>query len=376
MTTRNHRVRFSENNYAALTAAQIQVSSELASFPIENLINPFRSRAFKFAGRFTITSTTNKLYINDGGDKTVTLTAGEYTTPDALATELQTQLNSASSNWTVTYDTGGGTYRFVISNTGSVTLRLSVSTDAVWTTIGFTTITNQIGTSFTANEQRNHYPNETITFDMGFNADMGFFGLIGALDEVFTISTSATVRLLGSNLDEWTAPPFDQTLSIQDTGILQFLDDIESAYRFWRLEVTDLYNPNGNQGISLGFLYLGDYVTLTNRNISLGFSKGQIDPSEIQESESGVLHFDVKTKYEIFEGLRIGLLDRADKDALEKMYNKLGSTTPFFISLDPTLCITDELRELTKYVVFNNAPRLLHIISDTFSMSLSLREVV
>lgn len=379
MSTRNKRIRFMTNNFAELISASISVSSALSAFPISNAINKFRSRVFKFSGRFTISSTTNKLYINDGAPKTISLTAGEYTTPALLATHIQTQLNATSSGWTVTYDSVGETFRFIIANTGSVTLRLSTTTDAVWTTIGYTTSLDIVGTSFTADRQRNHYPNETITMDMGFNATMTFLGLIGPLNEVFSINEGATVKLLGSNLNQWTTPPLSITLDVTDKGILRHLDDqTDTAYRFWRIELDDTASPNpaGPEGVSIGNLYLGDYITLSNRNVGIGFDKGDVDKSDVEESTSGVLHFDRKTKYQTISGASIGLLDKADKDTLSAMYEKLGNTTPFYVSLDPTLAVTDELTELTLYVVFPVEPRLIHIIAETYSMSLSFRELV
>jgi hypothetical protein len=371
-----------ENNLAELTTGQITVSSELASFPFTNAISKFRSRVWKPSGRFTIDSTNKNIYINDGSDKTAVLTEGEYTTPELLATEIQTQLNSVSSNWTVTYLRSAGKYKFNLANTGSVTLRLLTTTNAAWETLGYELAFNPTDTNFEAQFQRNHWPNETVTFDLGYNAPITFFALIGPLNEVFSVSTSATIELLGSNLNQWDSPPFSVTIDHNDLGAFKFLDDLigddglSTAYRFWRVVITDVGNVGGPNGISIGNIYLGDYLTLDNRNIKSGFERNDIDPSRVDQSESGVLHFDTRTKYRTINGASFDVLPKADKDTLTTLFNKLGTTTPFYISIDPLACTTDTINELTFYCVFNESPSFTHIINETYSMSFSVREVL
>ena len=83
-TTTNERIRFMDNNLAELTTAGTTFSSALAAFPSTNLTNKFRSKVWKPSGLFEIIAGTNdKLYINDGVDKTITLTASStaYTAP-------------------------------------------------------------------------------------------------------------------------------------------------------------------------------------------------------------------------------------------------------------------------------------------------------
>lgn len=132
----NHRIRFMRNNLISLSVNSFTFSSETTGFEAANVLNTNRSETWKPSGNFTIDSTNNIIYINDGSNKDIAITEGNYATPDLMATEIQTKLNASSSNWTVSYDTGGGTFKFTISNTSSVTLRLSSTTNAVWDTIG------------------------------------------------------------------------------------------------------------------------------------------------------------------------------------------------------------------------------------------------
>ena len=376
MTTRNKKIRFMDNNFAELITSSIAKTSELSSFPFTNAINKFRSRVWKPAGNFTITLDSNDLlYINDGADKTVTLTAGDYTY-STLASHIETQLNASSSGWTCTYDTAGGTYKFTIGNSGSVTLRLSETTEAVWNTLGFVTSTDLTGTSFPANEQRNH-TSEHVTFDLGYNAEMTFFAMIGPLDEVFSISGNATVTLSASNLNQWDAPPFSLSLSRTDKGIYRFLDDqSDTAYRFWRVEIVDKFNSGGPEGISIGNIYLGDYTTLTTRNIEQGFNISDVDPSKTFVSESGALHFDEKTKYSNLSSIVLPFLSQTEKDDILNLYENLGTTTPFYVALDPLENTITNLYDLTKYVIFASPPTVNHIKTSTYTIGMQFRELV
>jgi hypothetical protein len=103
------KARFMGNNLIALTTNNVTFSSETTGYEGENALNDFRSNVWKASGHFSITSSNNLLYINDGSNKTITLTAASYTTPSALATHIQTQLNASSSNWTGTYNAVAGT---------------------------------------------------------------------------------------------------------------------------------------------------------------------------------------------------------------------------------------------------------------------------
>ena len=376
MTTRNCRIRFCENNQAELITSSIAYSSQLSAFPFSNSINRFRSRVWKHSGHFLIDSSNNKIFIDDGSPKTITLSDGPYTTPDLLATHIQTKLNASSTNWTVQYDTLTGDYRFKISHTGTATLCFSQTSNAVWDTLGYTLTSDTAGTTFMAQEQRNH-TEEYAIFDLGWNAPVTFISIIGPLNETFTISNNATVKLQGSNLNQWTSPPFEITLDVTDKGIMRFLDDYsDTSYRYFKISIVDKLNPLGPEGISIGHIYIGDYITLNQYNVSNGIDVQDFDPSTVVESESGVLHFDTRTKYGKFSNLSIGVIERDDRINLMNMYERIGKVTPFYISLDPTNQISDDIFELTKYVVFDDQPKFKHIISDLYSMSFSTREVI
>jgi hypothetical protein len=372
------KARFMGNNLIALTTNNVTFSSETTGYEGENALNDFRSNVWKASGHFSITSSNNLLYINDGSNKTITLTAASYTTPSALATHIQTQLNASSSNWTVTYNAVAGTYRFVISNTGSVTLRMTQQTNAAWDTLGFVGTTDVSGTSFTADEQRNH-TSEHITVDFGYIARVTFLGMVGDISTNFKISGDATITIKANNINDFTSPPFSTSTNASEKGVFCHLDLTagvdDTSYRYWKIEITDKFNVNGPEGIEVGNIYLGDSTELS-RNVQEGFQFIEIDPSTKSESEAGVVFFDRRVKYGAFPRMTFFFIDRDDRDTFFNLFKFVGTTTPFYFSLDPELSISNDISEFTRFVVFESPPEYPHEKFENFSVDITLREVV
>ena len=383
----NPRIRVMYNNLASLNTSSLSFSSETTGFEASNALNSFRSSTWKMSGRFEISdgsatydgAQNDQLYINDGGNVTVTVTAGQYATPELLATQIQTDLNAASSNWTVTYDNvgGNGSYKFTIANTGSVTIRESQTTNAIWDTLGYTSGADQTGTSFEANEQRNH-TSEYLRFDIGYRSSMQFLAVIGDVSTSLGLSSQATVTLKGNNIDaNWGSAPLSETITVTEKGIFAFLDTSASVtYRYWQFEIEDKYNSTAGPNIEIGQFYLGSYETPTSRNMTVGFKETQVDPSTVSESEGGVLYFDTRDKYTKLEGISIPYLEDADKQVFVDLFDEVGVTTPFYISLDPLLNINTDITDFTRYVVFMNSPDFTNVSTCRFSTVLNVREVI
>ena len=78
MAARNKSIRFGANNFLTdLAAASVSVASEMTNFGKANLTNVQRTKVYRTNGNFTIGSTNNSIYINDGTDRTITLTSAK-----------------------------------------------------------------------------------------------------------------------------------------------------------------------------------------------------------------------------------------------------------------------------------------------------------
>jgi hypothetical protein len=369
-----NRARFANNNQlTTLAAARTTYSSQQSNFPYTNVQSDARYLVWKPAGNFTVTTSNQKLYINDGADKTATITAGNYI-PATLATAVASALNAVSSTWTCTYSTT--TRSFTIGHTGSATLRETQTTDAAWDMLGYTNGTDHAGTSFLADHSRNH-THESVVWDFGGTMAGDFFALIGQINEVFTISNVATISLKASAVNNFTSPAFTATLTRTDDGIFAFNDATSSpAYRYWEFKFIDRENTIGPTGFSISHIYLGDYDTLTQTNVAKGFEKNLVDLSEMSTSQAGSRFFKTQSKYWTFQNTQIQQMTEAERIVYQDFFQLFGVHTAFYFSLDSSVVVSSAINELTKFVRFGSAPKFENLIRDIYTMTFSLDEVV
>ena len=377
MAEENHRIRFMYKNLLELSSTVISRSSEISPTVFTNCLNGFRSKYWSPSGNFTIDSTNNKIYINDGTDKTATLTNGNYATPALLAAQIQSKLNSVSTNWTVTYemDVYLSKYFFKITRTTSATLKLSNQTNALWDTIGFITSVDLVGTSFSANEIRVH-TNEFVEVDFGYNANVGFIALVGLLDKRFSLSTDAIFRVRANNLNDFTSAPLDVECEVTENGVYEFLPDDVSPYRYWRIDIIDRMNTNGPYNFVFSNLFMGDYLTFTNKNIGNGLNEKVIDLSKVSSSENGTRFYNVGMKYSEFSSAAFAYIDKEQKKALLDFFKEVGLTNSFYVSFDPLKKISSTIDEYTRLVTWKDEPTFIQVVRDLHNTSLSFVEVV
>jgi hypothetical protein len=360
-------IRFMYNNF--LESSFTYSSQYSASFPASYAYNSSRSRLWRTGGNFEVKSTNCKIYINDGSNKTVTLTTGSYTYT-TLATEMQTQLNISSSNWTVTYSTT--TNKFVIArSSGTKILRLSVTTDAAWDMLGFTQSLDQV--VYSPDESRIH-TSEWLQCDMGVPQKATFMALLGEIDATFGLSTNAVVKIRANNIDNWTSPGLDISVTPAGGSVMSFFDDSSSVYRYWRIEIIDRENTLGPTGLYFSYAYLGDHLTLANTNIASGFSKSYTDPSNTVQSESGAIYIEERPRYLEYSSSEIQLITDDDRDNLEQFFYDVGIRTPFFVSLDPGLEVSTNLPDNTRLMIMTESPQFSHVYRGYYNVSFSMRE--
>lgn len=364
------QVRFMNNNFLQ---SSFTYSSQLSSFPAVNVFNTSRSKVWKPAGNFEITTSNQKLYINDGSDKTITLTVGAYTYA-TLAAHIQTMLNASSSNWVCTYD-NLLTYKFTISrSSGTNVLRKSQTTNAVWDTLGYTGVVDISSDPFIADEQRNH-TSEWVQCDLGVPQLATFGGILSGIDKIFTLSTSATIKCRANNIDYWVSPPVDITITPGQISAMALLDTANSAtYRFWRFEIMDRKNFRGPEGLEFAFMYIGDHTTIVNTNWATGFSKELTDPSNLLQSENGALFFEKRPRYLTINNCSIELINAQEREDIEQLFYDIGTRQPMFVSIDPDVAVSLSLEELTRFMIMTRPPKLDHILRDYYNISFEMRE--
>lgn len=346
-------------------------SSELnPSYPIGNLSNNYRGRPVKFNGTFIVDSANDKLYINDGGDVTVVVTQGTYTSRADFVQAVQDALDSFSSGFTFTWDPT--TKSFSISRATPFSLRLSQTTDAIHNTIGFTGNTDLTGqTYYEADQRRFHWPSEFIKIDFGYFPDIGFLGIISDSRYVFSLSLTANVRIQANTIDDFTSPPLDRVLDITEQGIFEFFDDDDYNYRYWKLVIED---NNGLDDPKIGYMYLGEFHKFDNRYNAQGGENYSEDFSEIFKSEAGQIYALEKQNQKKYESITIQMIAPNDRDFLFDIWSRFKTVKPFFISIDPKLEISNNLSDYTFLCSFNSAPKFVHYSGNKYNTSFGVSE--
>lgn len=363
-------IRFMNNNFLE---SVFTYSSQQASFPATNTTNKSRSRVWKPAGNFEVLSTNRNIYINDGSNKTVQLDLGSYTY-STLASHIQTKLNAASSNWTCTYD-DLLTFKFTITRaSGTKILRKSQTTNAAWDMLGYTGTNDITSAPFVADEQRNH-TSEWVKCDMAIPQQATFCGIISGIDEIFTLSATATVKCQANNIDYWVNPPVNITVPVGKISAMAFLDDDNFAtYRYWKIEIIDRLNYLGPKGLKFAYMYVGDHTSITLSNMATGFTKELTDPSPILQSENGALFFEKRPRYLSIQNASIQLLSGSERDDIEQLFYDLGTREPFFVAIDPGVAVTQNIEELTRFMVMTRSPTLENVIRDYYNIGFDMRE--
>lgn len=365
MSTTNS-IRFGNNNFVNADAT-MTYSTFNSSYPVARIYDPRRSIYSLFRGNFLIDATNNKIYINDGGDKTITLTSAEYTGA-TLATHIQTQLNASSSNWTCSYSST--TYKFTINRTsGTGVLKFTTTTTAAWDTLGYTTAVDT-NVPVTSDESRIH-THEYIVLDLGTSQTIGFVGVVGPIDEEFGFSSYSTIKIQGNNTNTWTSPTTNVTLTRDSSGAFAFPD---TSHRYWRLYFEDRENASGPTALKIGYISISTALTYAVTSIANGFSVEYVDNSSVIASENGTKYFDTRPVYWTLSG-GIGLVSGTEMTDLQQFFFDTGITEPFFISIDPSLSVFSYHRDVTKLVRFSSVPTLTHVIRDVFNASIEVEEL-
>lgn len=370
-------IRFCQNNLLQLPTTVLTASSALAAFPVSNAVDSYRYRAWMTGGRFVITAANQQIHINTGGNLTANVAIASYTSGAALATAIAAALNAVSTAWSCSYsDTTG---KFTISRgPAPATLRLTVTTNAIWDTIGFTSgvDTSANPAAAVSNVRRNH-TSESILFDLSTAQEIRAFFAIGAAAQYFKISSTAVQTLKANNIPSMIGAPISISITAEDQGNFKFLETDafpNTTYRYWEWEFQDRENPNGPY-FPVNQIYLGRFISPVLTNLHLGLVREIIDDSREFKSSGGSKFWRRVPRYWRYSSTSVEYLIDSDRTELERVFSEIGTTTPIFISYDPDASISATVGEFTKYMRVDSAS-VSHQLYKYFNIDFSADELI
>jgi hypothetical protein len=367
------RIKFFATNFIedSLTVDLIS-SSEDASFPASNVQDQFRGKVWRSSGNFKIDGSNNLLVFNDGSDKTILITSGDYTA-SALASELQTKLNSSSSGFTVTYSTVS--LKFTIARTTTFSILWSDPVCTIRQTLGFGSIDDTGASSYLAHELRICWPSEYLIFDIGVSDNPKAIFIIDANNSEIKIQDTATIKLQGSLTNSWNSPE-SITLDNDNYTIAKININglFSSGKRFFKVNIEDVNNPTGY--IQSGKIYIGDCYEIESTDIQRNFQETYTDLSTIDRSLSGQIYVDENSYFNTYGEISLELCNKTDADFIKNLWATHRKSKPFFVAFDSELKVTDELSEWTKYVRLTSEPTFTSVTCDLYNVSISVEEVI
>jgi hypothetical protein len=308
----------------------------------------------------------DKLDFTEGvtGAAVATITEGNYPTGDALADEIETQMNyeATDNTYTVTYEsTGSDAYKFVITRaTGSETIDLDWydgpnASDTIGPDIGFAVTADDTGGTEYIADNESYKSREYVDLNIGTASGVKLSSVLG-----HNLTASSTVTLYGGA----SSPPTTYTSDLDGTGDLRMLF-LDETYQYWRFLFDDIDNQDGYTEV--GLCWLSSYDTVS-RGVEEGYGDGRAELSTVAMSDQGTPFYDIKRTKKTWQvGFR--QLTEADKTTLETMLDYTKNSRAIFFSLDPASYPITK----TRYVTVNARP-FQHAQVENWDVDLTLTE--
>lgn len=216
----------------------------------------------------------------------------------------------------------------------------------------------------------------TLTCDMTFPDKINTLILFAPLGDPLGISREAVIKLRADNVNVWDSPELDIEIDmVVDDKLVYFTNtDLDTYYRFWQVSIEDPTNTNGY--LEFAYIYLGDYLTTTVRNLAPKFQWEQVHTVRESRALDGTSYFDSRYKYDRLKATKFSYVNSEDRELLQDLYNRKGKDLSFPICVDPTSVISNNKEELTKLVRFATNFNATQQSQERYNLSMSFNEVI
>ena len=333
--------RLNVTNRIAAAATLLSASSEQPSAPKAWLKDQLRSKTWRSKLGWNVRAGENdKLDFTEGvtGDATATLTAGNYATGAALATEIQTQMDAAATDNTYTVTYSGSTNKFTIARaTGTATFGLEWATGANATTsigrdLGFDVSADDTGLLSYEGDNASFKSREWVKADLGSPRSVASGIVIN-----HNLGAVGTIRLQGNATDVWTSPTVDQLLTGNADIRIAYI--AEQSLRYWRLLIDDV--SSNTAGYSEVGIWSSGPNTQPTVGYSIDFALQWQQLSEVSVAISGA-HFQDERPQRPVWSLVWSEVPEADRALLRAALKAVPRGKSFFFTFDATTPLETE----------------------------------
>lgn len=356
------KIRFAWDNKA--DDATITSTSEHLNFPDDNVTHRWHTRSWRSRygagsgwGTFLITAaSSDRLDFEETGGVNLAaiLTPGTYTA-DSLCTHLKAQMEAVGGS-TYTWEYLDDTNRFKVTSNGAGgggILNLEwVSGPNTARSVG-DVLGHDMGAggddggalTYTAEYDRIHTREEVI-FDLGSTQAIQAIAIKNN-----NFQSDASVSIHGNPTNAWASPAVTYTFGAIDNDLMVYFWASAQSYRWWKIIIEDVDNPDGY--VEMGRVFLGGYFSPT-RGFKEDYGDNIIDPSDVMFSKGGQVSSNEEDEY-ISVDLSFPAAT-ADFATFKSIFNDRGRRKDFFVCLD-----TDNFATETYYMKFASQFEARHI---------------
>jgi hypothetical protein len=368
--------RILDSNYVFQTDTTLSATSTNPNFPLTNLRKYHRSKVWRSAGYFVISTSNNKIDFKEssgGSELTATLTSGNYTVSQ-LETEIKDELEAVGADtYTVSYSEQTGLW--TISSNGSfLSLLFSSGTNtanSVGSTLGFNAdCTGSL--SYSGSEVALH-TEEAVVIDCSVTSQVDSFAIVFDPLNEMPLTQNAQLRLQANATNTWSSPSVDVALSIDfDRNVVTHFFSSTQSYRYWRVKVVDPNNPE--LCVELPKIILSKATQLT-QSPEIGFKHTIEDQSTVTRTPYGHEYYDVYPLRRSMD-FSFAMLSETDLIELERIFRTVGNSVPICVALDPLEEVFDDKDRVFIYGRIRNSHIQTHKFYTYYDVDLSISETI
>lgn len=375
---------FLHNNFIDLeTVADSDVSSEESTlYPYSNAVDRYRRyKKWRTKGYWKVTGDNGTITFREavGVDLVATVAPGEYATTALFCAAIKTALEVVgASTYTVAVyaskkigiesNLGGGTGSFILVTTDP-------DSEEFFNLIGFSTSADLSGASTYLADHIRIHSTEWAQWDLGSAANPKAFVLSSAGNNYLNISPTATLTLQANDSSNFDDPAFELVLNYNQRHIVALSDSglAPTPYRYWRIVIDDKDNADGF--IEVNSLYLGDAYSPARGAVQFPLSLGYEDRSERVTTEGGVT-FGIRKETLGKFTTKWDALTYDEKDFIDMIFEKFGTTRPFFVALDGQGAFSENANKYVRFCIFDKEPESELTSPNFFAVNIYLKETI
>lgn len=174
---------------------------------------------------------------------------------------------------------------------------------------------------------------ETIVFNLG--SAKAVMAVI-LLDHTLT-SGDSTIKVQGNAADSWGSPSFSEDITFIAGTIVHNFASVQT-YQYWRVIFT---KSASGETRDIGRIFLGPFETMVRGpQLPDGLTITPTDLSVTARALSGKTYSEIRGQYDAIS-IDFPPVSDAQMEIIKAIAAAVGTHTPFFVSIDPTLEPTD-----------------------------------